>query len=95
MMMQEREREKLQCNQERECWHDHFRAKVKQHAQAERTNKQKRLHPVEPKTKTQTQRVVFKRGGVTDETGQDHGLGRVNDDDDLIPGALLCNKPSI
>ena len=67
---------------ERECWHDHFRAKVKQHAQAERTNKQKRLHPVEAKTKTQTQRVVSKRGGVTDETGQDHGLGRVDDDDD-------------
>ena len=84
MMMQERERERETSMQpgERECWHDHFRPMVKQHAQAERTNKQKRLHPVEAKTKTKTQRVVSKRGGVTDETGQDHGLGRVDDDDD-------------
>ena len=37
---------------------------------AERTNKQKRLHPFEAKTKTQTQRVVLKHGGVTDESGR-------------------------
>ena len=29
------------------------------HAQAERTNKQERLHPLEAKTKTQTQRMVL------------------------------------
>ena len=42
---------------------------------------------MEAKTKTKTQRVVSKRGGVTDETGQDHGLGRVDDDDLIDRGA--------
>ena len=47
-----------------------------QHTQAERTKKQKRLHPLEAKTKTQTQRMVLKHEGVTDVTGRDRGLGR-------------------
>ena len=40
--------------------------------QAERTNKQERLHPREAKKKTQTQRMVLKHGGVTDESGRDY-----------------------
>ena len=47
----------------------------KLHAQAERTNKQIRLHPLEAKPKTQTLRMVLKHGGVTDESGRDRGLG--------------------
>ena len=95
MMMQERERERNFNATRRENVGMITSEQRSSNTHRQKTNKQKRLHPVEPKTKTQTQRVVFKRGGVTDETGQDHGLGRVNDDDDLIPGALLCNKPSI
>ena len=38
-------------------------------AQAARTDEQNRLHLVEAKTETQTQTVVSKHGGMTDETG--------------------------
>ena len=39
-------------------------------------NRKEMLHTLEAKTKTRTQSLGLKHGGVTDESGQDRGLGR-------------------
>ena len=64
---------KVQRSETNGC-EDEVTVTSERHAQAERTNEQKRLHPFQAKTKTRTQSMVLKHGGVTDESGCGCGL---------------------